>query len=482
MGDSAVVMLDDSSSSPPRGAFLRKKGPSTAATVSPTPTPRALTPTPLAKAKPTPRLSSRSGAGTGEFDVLLDAPTAAVTDSDIVELNPTGGSNLAAWMNMIKSMMGAGLLAIPKALTSSGLLLGIISFCILATICIYTMLSLVSTARKLRQRSRSKKIVTYGDVAFGVFGKKGELFVHVFVITMEIIFATGIVIVVPQTLEAVFPSLKGSSTLIQAVLFVPCSLLCLISLMKDLWVISLLGVAVYLVGVVGSTFYLGVDLIVTEHVDYEWEYATWSSLGVFMGTSIYALEGINQILPVEASMKHQGQAMWVLGSSNIVYCLVLVVYGSFGYVVGFGECDVVIACLPPGILQKIVSVALCLSLVASYPLVVYPVFEMVEPLIAPVTVSWFAWKRRAFRVAIVATTIGIAVLTGKNFSLLSAFTGALLSSVAGFIFPPLLAIFVDYPNTSKWTYALNVPVILIGVASAIFGLYSSVLDVVDKFA
>lgn len=110
-----------------------------------------------------------------------------------------------------------------------------------------------------------------------------------------------------------------------------------------------------------------------------------------------------------------------------------------------------------------------------------------EPLLFPESDAQYLLKRRGFRSTVALVTVAVAALVGPNFSLFStflflarapspfsgAFAGSLLSSIAGFIFPPLLAIYVDYPSTSNFTYAVNVPIIIVGVASAVFGVYSS---------
>lgn len=48
--------------------------------------------------------------------------------------------------------------------------------------------------------------------------------------------------------------------------------------------------AVYVIGVIGVTFYYGIEVTLNLGYD-DWHFAVWSSFGIFLGTSIYALEG-----------------------------------------------------------------------------------------------------------------------------------------------------------------------------------------------
>lgn len=59
-----------------------------------------------------------------------------------------------------------------------------------------------------------------------------------------------------------------------------------------------------------------------------------SAIPLFIGTAVYSMEGINTVLPIEASMRNKAHGPLVFFSGAMTYCVVVVSYGAFAYLSG----------------------------------------------------------------------------------------------------------------------------------------------------
>jgi hypothetical protein len=89
-------------------------------------------------------------------------------------------------------------LAIPHAFESTGLVLGIVTFAVVAVLCLGTMLILLECQRLVRLRRYHGgvgEVTSYEELAGVVFGRWGYHVVQVIMAVLTLIFCTGFVIV-----------------------------------------------------------------------------------------------------------------------------------------------------------------------------------------------------------------------------------------------------------------------------------------------
>jgi len=419
-------------------------------------------------------------------------------------VNKKGGS-FSAFVNLVKAFMGTGILSIPHAFTQAGLYLGLVGYVLINLICTYTLAVLIQCKRlaiKKQAENPGKKpfiIDTYKDVAKFTFGKPGEYTVATIVVILEIVFATGMVVVMLDNMTALLPHYYNKYYSAMT-LFPVLAVLSWIHFLKDMWPISLFGVVVYLIGVIGGTYFYGFQKLADHDVHFDFKAAVWSTLPLFCGTTIYAMEGINLALPTESSMKQPKHAYWVVLGAQSTYFVLVCGYGAFGYAFGFGGCDLIVDCLPSGTVRTVLQVCLIISLCITHPLTLYPASEMLEELWFDETKKYFIWKTRLLRLIQVILTCVFGAIV-PDFATFSAFFGSFLIPFCGFIIPPsMLLSFHRIPGRpllsincfNCWNFTIprfecslvvvvNFLLILLGIATTAVGTYSAVNDLVDKY-
>lgn len=217
-----------------------------------------------------------------------------------------------------------------------------------------------------------------------MFGKTGENLIHFSILTLELAFAAGFIIVIISNLQTLLPH-YFNKWFIALCLLPVLILLSWIPWLKDLWIVSLLGSLVYVFGVVMATFYFGIKVKLSQVAGINIKeinapshiiLTKWSTLPLFAGTAMYSLEGINLVLPIESSMKNPGQAYVVTTLGVSIYFVLVSSYGAFGYSIGYGNCDIVTDCLPPSTINTIIKIALSISLALTHPIILHPASEV----------------------------------------------------------------------------------------------------------
>lgn len=304
-------------------------------------------------------------------------------------------------------------------------------------------------------------------------------FNQLLVIILEIAFCSGFIIVILSNMEAIFPHF--SRIWVTLMLFPFLTIFSWIRWLKDLWLPSTFGALVYLVGVMGVTYYNG---ITEGSIDDSMPPALWTTLPLFCGTAVYSLEGINVVLPVESSMSKTEKAPLVIGGGTVLYALSVTAFGAFGYAYGFGECGIITDCLPPGITTTIIRVALSISLVISHPITLYPATEILEDVLFTPKTTHLGHKSRLLRTFLVLLTCIIAA-SFRDFAIFSNLIGCVLLSIVGFIIPPALHMKLHWEKKRfryRVLFILNTVIIILGIAFMIVGSITAFKDLIENFS
>ena len=496
--------------------------------------------------------------------------------------NDVKASTSQAWITFFKSMFGAGILALPNVLNEVGIPLGIIIFSLISVICSYSCNLLVESKRIAiisQQRGenqtlydtdttdsllpnegddepissgspcrvfgdshtdRSKKIITYGDVARTLIDERAEKTIQFSIIFMHILFATGLLICTQDVLENLL-EYDGEyyRYIIGLVIFPIVSGLSQISWLQNMWQLSALALVTYIVGVIGCSLFSALSQHGTDRPapDDMWDFH-WSGVWGFTGTSVYALEGIGLVLPTMHSMSEPKNASPVVCSGIILYAFLTISYATLVYAGGGGglekddECDIVVNCIDPHGLRTAVSIALVSGLLMTHPVFLYPATQMLEvelsgqscddqchdhnntisnttlePLIVvnqhsasaevisndnnnleclpedsvSVNSLRIVKKNRLLRVSLCFATVLIGTIV-HSFDSFSALVGSVFLSLAGFILPSIL-----YYKALEIEYEESIPIFItaklfllftFGIVLMLFGGTTAFIDLV----
>lgn len=192
-----------------------------------------------------------------------------------------GGSTPGAFLNFVKQMFGAGVLALPHAFTWSGLLGGLGLLGLVLGVCCYSQVLLVkclheAQARQQLQIEKEQKaaataplengggpgvdparklhvpIESYADLVRFAIGPRAGAFAGALVVLLELMFCSGWVIVACQSINT---ETGASHVWVAWVLFPLIAVLCLIPSLHRLWPLSFVGLLVYTGGVMGTIYY-----------------------------------------------------------------------------------------------------------------------------------------------------------------------------------------------------------------------------------
>jgi amino acid permease len=161
-----------------------------------------------------------------------------------------------------------------------------------------------TTATTATSTSTPHHLVTYGDLADVLLGQTMASITRWLIITLNILFTAGLVIVICENLSDLTPAALGamaSRRVVGLCLLPAIAAFLQIPWLQDMWLISLMGLAVYTIGVIGSTLYSAVLTIAGEEngrgvPDDLWD-LKWGGVATFVGSAVYAMEGINLALP-----------------------------------------------------------------------------------------------------------------------------------------------------------------------------------------
>ncbi|EKX46948.1 hypothetical protein GUITHDRAFT_86572 [Guillardia theta CCMP2712] len=358
---------------------------------------------------------------------------------------------------------------------------------ILSTICVFMLLS---CKKKLGGRTRS-----FGDVGYAACGRTGHVLVEFCVVLSQMGFCCAYLIFVGENMyKYVKPYVVKEDNVIWAI--VPgISLLCWIPSLDILAPFSLFAVLLIFSGLItvawNSMPLFGTGPDVQEYIP--------STMPIFVGMAIYAFEGIGLAIPIENSMKHPESFpfVWVLGM--VIVTITYITFGAFCYSCYGDEVPSIITMvLPDDLVSFLVKLGLCIALLFTYPIAIYPVFEIVEegwcwrflrappPEVLPghhavslqegVSENSFLWKRRLTRVVLVMITATAAVVI-PDFSIVMAFIGSVPSNIMAFVLPTLFHIFVFWKSMGFWGRLFDVTLFSCGICAVVICTWTSMFGV-----
>ena len=379
-------------------------------------------------------------------------------------------------VNIFISFVGAGLLGLPYAFSRSGWCLGVICLAAVSTGNIYAMLLLVKCRKRLESNGYVG-IKGYGDLGREVMGHRGEVLVNVCLVVSQAGFATAYLIFIAANFTSITNGKAGRALIIYAC--VP--ILSLLVQFRDMKKLSPFSLVADVANLMGLSCVIFQDFEYNTHSD---NIKALDFAGVIYVTSvcIYSLEGVGLILPLESSCANREGFPKLLKKVVFGITVIMAIFGVCGYV-AFGE-----ATLSPislnlkGESAAFVQMALCLAIYLTYPIMMFPVSDVLENLFLSDSNKppRSYCPSRTFRICIVLTTATIAY-TIPNFGKFLELVGASICTLLGFILPCIFHIKVFGRTELKtWEFLLDIALIVLGTFFGIVGTFDAILKLMEK--
>lgn len=329
-------------------------------------------------------------------------------------------------VNIFISFVGAGMLGMPHAFSRSGWALGVVCLSSVSALNVHCMLLLVSTRKRLEDLGH-RGIAGYGDVGRIVLGTRGETLVNASLVISQVGFSTAYLIFIAANLPSIYEGLSrgiiclgcvpGLAALAQVrdmAVLSPFSLVADVANLSGTATAFLQDFEAYRGGVVGG----GESLKAFD----------FSAFLYVTALSIYSLEGVGLVLPLESSCLDRGAFPRLLARSVAGITALIAAFGVAGYAAfGSGTSSPVTLNLS-GPSASFVKLSLCVALYLTYPVMLFPVW-----LVAPAG----GWGRSA----LVAGTAAVAY-SCPDFGKFLGLVGASICTLLGFVLPSVFHLLV----------------------------------------
>ncbi|XP_062513841.1 proton-coupled amino acid transporter 1-like [Corticium candelabrum] len=442
-------------------------------------------------------------------DRVGDPSDSGSTSSSLDSVQDHSISNVEAFMHLVKGLVGTGILGLPHAFMQAGLLLGPLFTTLIAIACTTTAYMLVISSRTLCKRSRVGSLDYAQTVHAAALPYSSRLaywlkiVTNIFLIIVQfgfccvyVVFISEHIVQVAQACGIEFGhgwSSTDKERIVVACLFLP---LALATYIKNLDRLSFLSTAANVVTIVsfGVVYYFTIGHMNMKVKDgYGGPLsklplvAAVSGWPLFLGTVIYAIEGIGVVMPIENKMKQPLDFGKVLVCGFTFVSIIYVITGLLGYMC-FGQNiqGSVTLNLPVAgshaWLYAVVKVFLIFAIFCSYLIQFYVPLTFLEP---PLEI-FFNTPRVSyiFRTLIVAITCALAIAIPDLGDLISL-VGSLGGSTLLFVFPIIayqLTFRQNYNRNSPglWMSVLCIGFLVIGVIGFVLGTYSSLKNIIES--
>lgn len=389
-------------------------------------------------------------------------------------------SQTKTFANVFIAIVGSGVLGLPYTFMRTGWAAGALLLAAIAALTFYCMLLLVRTRRRLDLDLDHgfSKIASFGDLGLAVAGPAGRAAVDAMIVLSQAGFCVGYLIFISNTLAYLFhlpsnpsPFLAPKALYIWAMLPFQLGL----NSIKTLTLLAPISIFADVVDLGAMAVVLGEDLaIFLAHPPPLRAFAGPSVLLYGVGVAVYAFEGIGMVLPLEAEAAEKAKFGRTLGLSMFFIALMYGLFGVLGYL-AFGDetRDIITTNLGTGVITVLVQLGLCINLFFTLPVMMNPVYEVVE--------RWFCGKRYcAWLRWLLVAAVSMAAMLVPNFADFLSLVGSSVCVVLGFVLPAAFHLKVFGMEQGWGAVAGDVGIVVLGLALAVSGTVSSLQEILNS--
>lgn len=386
-------------------------------------------------------------------------------------------SQSKTFANVFIAIVGSGVLGLPYTFKRTGWVFGSLMIFFVALLTYYCMMLLVRTRRKLDSLVGFSKINSFGDLGLAVCGSFGRGSVDVMIILSQVGFCVSYLIFISTTLAHI---INDSSEEVRILGLTPKSLylwacfpfqlgLNAIPTLTHLAPLSIFADVVD-VGAMGVVMVEDVLIFLKQRPALQ-AFGGFSVFFYGLGVAVYAFEGIGMILPIESEAKDKDKFGKVLAWCMTFIALMFGAFGVLGYF-AFGDQtnDIITTNLGRGLLSTVVQVGLCINLFFTLPLMMNPVYEVVERRFCNSRYClWLRW--------FIMLGVSLVALMVPNFADFLSLVGSSVCVVLGFVLPALFHWLAFKEELSWHRMLLDGTIVVLGVTIAVTGTWTSLVEI-----
>lgn len=321
--------------------------------------------------------------GTDERGNLL--PIGSKSTRDQVSAVRGTTSTKRAFLLLLKSFVGTGVLFLPRAFANGGLTLSIILLAIFGIYSYWCYYILI-------QCKVHTGVSSFGEIGLELYGNWLRIIILFALGITQLGFAGAYMIFTAKNLDAFLKNIfqlpttnLGSIMIFQLFVFIPLSFirnvskLSIPSLFANFCI--MLGLAIILVFFLKELIFV-LNLKPANGIIYGINWDHWS---LFIGTAIFAFEGIGLLIPVQESMKNPKDFPKVLALVIVTVTIMFILMATLGYVVFGSDVQTVILLNLPqdSIFVNMIQLLYSMAIMLSTPLQLFPAIKIIEDKLFP---------------------------------------------------------------------------------------------------
>lgn len=364
-----------------------------------------------------------------------------------------------AYFLLVKAFVGTGVLFLPKAFSSGGLIFSaatLFGFGLLSYWCYYVLV----------QSKMAVRVSSFGDIGLICYGSWLQHLILMSIVLSQVGFVAAYIVFTAENLRAFVSNVLTYSSadldIFWFILFQACVLTPL-SLIRDITKLSLLALLANVfifVGLITILCYTVRELAENSFQPGGGIYYLFnkSEFSLFIGVAIFAFEGIGLIIPIQESMIYPLHFPRVLFLVIMTILTIFVFIGTIGYFTFGDRIDTVILLNLPQNLPFVIMIQLlyATAILLSTPIQIFPAVRLIELKVFSAAESGrnsslVKWQKNILRLSFVLLTATIALYGGQNLDKFVSFVGCFACIPLVYMYPPMLHLKTccDYKNATK---------------------------------
>lgn len=441
------------------------------------------------------QMSSKKMEGDAEVGSMTQSQTPLTEDQDHVTVtHPT--SYMETLIHLLKGNIGSGLFAMGDAFKNAGLVMGSVLTVLLGVVCVHSQHLLLTASQEMAVRKKLARpphfaqtvelVFQTGPERLQKFAYAARWIVNLFLCLTQMGFCSVYFVFVATNLKQVLDQyiVELDKHIYMAIVLLPIMISCWIRSLKFLVPVSLIANILVTTAVVATLYKISVDLPPISSRPYV--VTSWDKIPLFLGTTIYAFEGIGLVLPLQEQMRKPHEFTKPLGVLNVgmVLVVLLVLFMGFLGFLQYGEevrGSLSLNLPNADILSQCVKLTIALGMLLTYALQMY----------VPVRILWPGVEERVgpfnrpvlyeilFRSFLVLVTFIFAEAV-PNLGVFISLVGSVSSCALALLIPALLDIVVKMDTgVTPFVWTKNALIFLLGLIAFVTGTYASILSIIN---